>query len=290
MQDCTEELVLSLLPQRGGNAHKGTFGRLLLVAGCGRYRGAAQLAASGALRIGTGIVTLAATEPVAAACAAALPEATYLPLPADAEGQLDLRALAALLAQAGSVTAVAAGCGLGQSEALRSLVRGLAAQLTQPLLLDADALNLLADDPALLCARPAATVLTPHPGEAARLLASTVAAVQADRIGAACELASRTGCVVVLKGHGTLVAAPDGRLLHNPTGGPGLARGGSGDLLAGMIAGLMAQGLSAFDAAACGVFLHGAAADLCARRRGAVSMLPHELVDDLCGWFAARGL
>ena len=128
---------------------------------------------------------------------------------------------------------------------------------------------------------PANTVLTPHPGEAARLLGCSVAQIQTDRPAAAQELAERYGCVAVLKGSGTLIAAPGREMLHNPTGNPGLARGGSGDVLAGMLAALLAQGLAPFDAAACAVWLHGAAADRCAARTSQLTMLPHDILTDL---------
>ena len=148
--------------------------------------------------------------------------------------------------------------------------------------LDADALNALAaGELGQFPLLPANTVLTPHPGEAARLLGCSVAQIQTDRPAAAQELAERYGCVAVLKGSGTLIAAPGREMLHNPTGNPGLARGGSGDVLAGMLAALLAQGLAPFDAAACAVWLHGAAADRCAARTSQLTMLPHDILTDL---------
>lgn len=149
-------------------------------------------------------------------------------------------------------------------------------------MLDADALNAMAagdlgDTPFL----PSNTVLTPHPGEMARLLDTTVEAVQADRPKAALQCAKRFGCVAVLKGTGTIIAAPDGQMVKNTTGNPGLARGGSGDVLAGMLAALLAQGLPAFEAALCAVWLHGAAADTCAARTSQMTMLPHDILTDL---------
>ena len=288
MTEITESLVFSLLPPRTPEAHKGLYGKLLLVAGSSRYRGAAQLAAAGALRAGAGLVTLASTERVIAAAATALPECTYLPLGEAVTGTIAASSLPALLAAAESYTALAVGCGLAQSPDTAALVLGLAKQIRCPLLIDADGLNLLAGQLDLLKKREIPAVLTPHPGEMARLCGCTAAQVQGAREDAARSLARQTNCVVVLKGHGTLVAAPDGRCFQNTTGGPGLAKGGSGDVLTGLIGGLLAQGLAPVDAAASGGWLHGAAGDACASRRGAVSMLPHELLDDLCALLAAR--
>ncbi len=290
MIEITASLVFSLLPPRTPDAHKGMYGKLLLTSGSSRYRGAAQLAAAGALRIGTGLVTLASTERVIAAAAPALPECIYLPLGESVTGTIAASSLPALLAAAEGSTALAVGCGLAQSPDTAALVLGLAKHAGCPLLVDADGLNLLAGQLDLLKGRAFPTVLTPHPGEMARLCGCTTAEVQAAREDSACGLARRTGCVVVLKGRGTLVAAPDGRCFYNTCGGPGLARGGSGDVLTGLIGGLLAQGLAPLDAAVCGVWLHGTAADACAARRGVISMLPHELLDDLCTLLAARRL
>ncbi|MGN0975340.1 MAG: NAD(P)H-hydrate dehydratase, partial [Gemmiger sp.] len=168
------------------------------------------------------------------------------------------------------------------------LLTGPAAKRWAAMVLDADGLNALAAGTPEADMLPPETVLTPHPGEMARLLGTTVIRVQADRPAAARACAEKYRCVAVLKGSGTLVATPDGTLRCNPTGNPGLARGGSGDVLAGMIAALLAQGLCAADAACCGVFLHGAAADACAKRRGMQCMLPHDILDDLGGIFARR--
>ena len=183
------------------------------------------------------------------------------------------------------------GPGMGNTPDTRALVRALAAGAACTVVLDADALNAAA---AMLAAgeplpRPAAgfeLILTPHPGEMARLTGLAPAEIAADRPGVAARYAEMWGCTVVLKGHRTLIAAPDGRLWQNTTGNAGLARGGSGDVLAGMTAGLAACGLPAPEAAACAVWLHGAAADRCARRLGQYGMLPHDLLADLGAIFA----
>ena len=290
MTTITQEQVVPLLRARPPQAHKGMYGRLLLVAGCRAYRGAAQLAVQGALRIGTGIVTLASIEPVLAATVSALPECTLLPLPEGADGLAAPESAALLADAAADCSAVVLGCGLGQGSGPTAILERLTTAAHGPLLIDADGLNLLAKAPQLLHRRAGPTILTPHPGEMARLCGKTAAEVQHEREAIATRFAAEFQCVVVLKGHGTLVALPSGQCFFNKTGGPGLAKAGSGDLLAGLIGGLLAQGLAPGDAAVCGVYLHGAAADLCAAHKSSTGMLPHELTEDLCGLLLSYGL
>ncbi len=240
------------LPPRARDAHKGAFGHVLVIGGSQGFAGAARLAGEAALRCGAGLVSLATSAAHAAAIAAQRPE-----LMAHAIESADQ--LAPLLARA---NVLAVGPGLGQSAWAEALLAAVLADGT-PLLLDADALNLLAHAPRPL---PPGCVLTPHPGEAARLLACAVKTIEADRFGAARALGARYGAVVVLKGAGTLVAAPDGRVEVCPQGNPGMASGGMGDVLTGVIAALRAQGLSAWDAARLGVSLHARAGDAAAAR------------------------
>ncbi len=291
MERLDESFVFASIRPREPDSHKGSYGHVLLAAGSRRYRGAANLAAEGALRAGAGIVTLAAVEPVIAAAAARLPECCLLPCPEGPDGGLGAAAADSLLAARQKATVLLMGPGMGNTPDTRALVRALAEGAACTVVLDADALNAAA---AMLAAgellpRPAAgfeLILTPHPGEMARLTGLAPAEIAADRPGVAARYAEMWGCTVVLKGHHTLIAAPDGRLWQNTTGNAGLARGGSGDVLAGMTAGLAACGLPAPEAAACAVWLHGAAADRCARRLGQYGMLPHDLLADLGAIFA----
>ena len=291
MEQLSEDFVFSCIQPRAQESHKGSYGHVLLAGGSRRYRGAANLAAEGALRSGAGIVTLAAIEPVIAAAAARLPECCLLPCPEGPDGGLGAAAADSLLAARQKATVLLMGPGMGNTPDTRALVRALAAEAACTVVLDADALNAAA---AMLAAgeplpRPAAgfeLILTPHPGEMARLTGLAPAEIAADRPGVAARYAAMWGCTVVLKGHRTLIAAPDGRLWQNTTGNAGLARGGSGDVLAGMTAGLAACGLPAPEAAACAVWLHGAAADRCARRLGQYGMLPHDFLADLGAIFA----
>ena len=271
----------ALLPARPTHGHKGTFGHVLVVAGSRGKTGAAVLAAAGAARSGAGLVTIACPASVQPEIAAQLSEAMTAPLEGGADGELAAGAERALAELARGRSAAAVGPGLGRGEGVRSALRRALPALDLPLVLDADGLVAFADAPELLRERSAPTVLTPHPGEAALLLGSTADALNRDRVAAARELAERTGAVAVLKGAATVVAAPGGRMCVNPTGGPTLATGGTGDVLAGAISGLLAQGLDAFDAASLGVYLHGLAGDLLAGSVGPAGALAGEVARQL---------
>jgi NAD(P)H-hydrate epimerase len=258
--------VRERLPKRPASGNKGTFGRVLVVGGSMQYVGAARLAAEAAYRAGAGLVTIACPASVQPLLAPSIAEATWLPLPDDA-GALSAAAGAVIIDRLASYDVLLIGPGLGQGDGVRSVVAGVLAAAPASLrgcVIDADALNVLG---AMTGATPwpasihTPCVLTPHPGEMARLLGSTVAAVQDDRLNVATRAAAEWKQTVVLKGAHTVVAAPDGRAAISPHANPLLASAGTGDVLAGAIAGLLAQGLDVFDAAACGVFLHGLAAE-----------------------------
>lgn len=256
-----------LVRPRAADSHKGSYGTVAVIGGSEGMSGAGVLAAAAALKGGAGKVWLGFAQ-----------ERLPLPyLPAHPEIML---ATAAALLQRQDVGVYAVGCGLGQDGAGHGLLRAAvnkAAERSIPLLLDADALNLLAVAPQTL---PVNTVLTPHPLEAARLLGCSTAEVQQNRRRAAMVLAERYGCHIVLKGHASLIANPQGRIEENESGNPGLATAGSGDVLSGLIAALLAQGLSLYEAAAAGVWLHGAAAELLAAQGcGPIGLTAGELPD-----------
>ncbi len=280
MNHITADLVWSILPPRPEESHKGSFGKLLAVCGSLQYRGAAALCTEGALRTGCGIVTLASAEAVIAGAQVRMPEFVCFPCRTNPAGFLSASASPALIKElASGTTALLMGPGMGNNPDTRELTAALTTAASCPVVLDADALNACAGR----LPRPASgeLVITPHPGEMARLAGITTADVEADRERVASGFARQNGCTVVLKGHRTLVASPDGSLHVNTTGNSGLARGGSGDILAGMIGSLLAQGLSAHHAALCGVWLHGAAADRCAQKNSRTGMLPHDIFDSL---------
>ena len=255
------------LHPRPRNSHKGLYGHVLCIGGDHGSGGAVMLCAEAALRCGAGLVSVATRAEHVAPLLARRPEA----MPKAIDGA---DSLAPLLRRA---SVVAIGPGLGRGEWGRALLSA-ALEADKPLVLDADALNLLAEAP---CALPADTILTPHPGEAARLLGCDTRAVQADRFAAAARLVERYACTVVLKGAGTIVATPGARPRVVTTGNPGMATGGMGDLLTGVVAALRAQGLCTGDAASCGALLHGAAGDAAARARGERGLLACDLLPAL---------
>lgn len=295
--EITEEFVWQNIPRRARDSHKGTFGTVLAVAGSAYYRGAALLAVEGALRTGAGIVTLASVEPVLAAAVARTPECCLCPCIAGAEGGISPESIPRIQRQKATVLLLGPGLGgAAQSAAraaeTRALVQTLLPAFAGSAVLDADGLNaaaqLLAEEAAF--PHPAGElIVTPHPGEMARLTGHSAAEINADREGTALRYAKAWNAVVVLKGAHTVIAGPDGRCAVNPTGNPGLSRGGSGDVLAGMTSALLACGLPAFEAAACAVYLHGAAADRAAALHGETGMLPHDLLDALGTLFAENG-
>ena len=275
-----QQEVGRLLAPRPRDAHKGTFGHVLLVAGSRGKTGAALLAAQGSARAGAGLVTLAVPATLQPALEARVREAMTVALGDTGAGAAALSDGAALEDLLAGRTAVVCGPGLGLADATRSLVAELIRRCRVPLVLDADGLNAVAGTD-LLRARAGPTVVTPHPGEMARLLGTDTARVQADRLGAARAFARDQNVVAVLKGARTIVATPDGGAAISPTGNPGMASGGTGDVLAGVLGGLLAQGLAPFDAALLGVFAHGAAGDAVAARRGEVGLLASDLLAEL---------
>lgn len=288
MQPTELETVLAVpsLPPRPEDSNKGTFGRLLVVAGSRGMSGAAILCAGGALRGGAGLVRVAVPDGSLPIVAAANPCYMTAPLPEDSDGRFAEQALAKLLTLAEASDVVALGPGLGRSDGVTRLVTGLLEQVRVALVLDADGLNALSGHIQVLSKRPAPTVLTPHPGEFARLVGKSVAHVQTQRRELAARFAADHAVVVVLKGHGTIVT--DGRRVYeNHTGNPGLASGGTGDVLTGLIAALIGQKLEPFAAAQLGVHVHGLASDLARDDLGEVSLIATDLLDYLPKAFRA---
>lgn len=267
--------VLSLLPDRNPWGHKGDFGKLLLLCGSRGYTGAAYFAAMGALRAGAGLVFLGVPESIYAIEAVKLNEPVVFPLP-DEGGMLSETAVPKILNRLPKMDAVLIGPGLGQSDGTLAVVKAVLENAACPVVADADGINVLRGHRDILRGRSNPTILTPHAGEFTRL----GGVIGNDRMAAAMTLAGDLGCVVLLKGHETCVT--DGKTLYvNPTGNPGMAVGGSGDVLAGIITALLGQGLAPMEAAACGAWLHGAAGDLCAKALGQYGMLPTDMLNTL---------
>ena len=277
------------LPVRPQECNKGTFGRLLAVVGGASYMGAALLAAGAALRSGAGYVVLASTEKVCDILLPSVPECVMLHCPADEDGCISSRALPAILERAQASTAVLLGCGLGTGEGAAAVVRGLLQNSPVPVVLDADGINLAARDIEMLQKRRCKLILTPHPAEFARLLGRGTAEVLANRLELGQEFARRYDVTLLLKGSCTMVFTPDGVCRLADAGTPGLARAGSGDVLAGLIGGLAAQGFAPQDAAACGAWLHGRAGTLAAASRSVTAMLPRDVSASLSDAFLECG-
>jgi NAD(P)H-hydrate epimerase len=276
----TPEQVRPLVEPRAPDSHKGDFGRMTIIAGSRGKTGAAHLAAMGALKSGAGLVTVATPASCLATVAAMAPEYMTEPLADTKNGTLASTAIEVVLELHHDV--IACGPGLGRDAQVGSFVRALVERATVPLVLDADALTVLAEDPsALVGTEGRDVIITPHPGEMARLVGSSVEDVQANRIEVAASYAAARRLYVVLKGHRTIIATPDGHIFINPTGNPGMATGGTGDLLTGMIGAWLAQLLDAEAACRLAVFLHGAAGDLAEISVGQVAMTATDLLAHL---------
>ncbi|HIE17044.1 MAG TPA: NAD(P)H-hydrate dehydratase, partial [Dehalococcoidia bacterium] len=278
----TEDWARAVLPKRPASANKGTFGRVLVVAGSINYIGAAYLACMGAARAGAGLVTLSTALSLQAILAAKLTEVTYASLPEAETGVIAAEAAPVLQQLAPGYQVLLVGCGLGQKaqvvEFIKSVLFGLPPHSAPTFVLDADALNTLAQISNWWQKLPQDAILTPHPGEMARLVHSSVEEVQRQRLEIARKSAVEWQKVVVLKGAYTVVAASDGRAAISQVANPGLASAGTGDVLTGVIAGLAAQGLSLYDAAVCGVYLHGQAAEMVRWEMGDAGMLASDLL------------
>ncbi len=270
-----ESFVMERIPQRQMCAHKGNFGRVLMICGSVGYTGAPCLAASGALRTGSGLVYLCVPETVYPIVATKMDEAMVFPLPAK-NGACSHEAVDIILTMLPNMDAVLIGPGMGRNEGTLTCVRTVLQHSGVPVILDADGINVLSEHIDLLRDSACPVILTPHEGEFKTLIGHGVTNREED----AKKFAVDTGCICVLKGHGTVVTDGDACLI-NTTGNPGMAVGGSGDVLAGMIASLCGQGIAPLDAAACAVWLHGKAGDICAAELGQYSMLPTDMIQAL---------
>jgi len=279
----TGQWVRETLPQRPLNAHKGSFGKVLVIAGSVNYIGAAYLACMGAARVGAGLVTLATASSLQPILASKLTETTYIPLPEAMTGVIGSQAISTLQLEISNYDVLLLGCGLGQHPETVEFVKSLLTDSSQLsavscLILDADAVNTLAQMPQWWRKLRQDAILTPHPGEMARLLGISAKEVQGSRLSIAQRSAKKWKKTVVLKGANTIVAAPNGEAKVNNAANPALASAGTGDVLAGAIAGLAAQGLSLFHAAACGVYLHSRAGDIVVEELGDAGVIATDLL------------
>lgn len=274
-------MVSGLIPQRKPDSNKGSYGRAFIVSGSAGMTGSGRLACTAALRVGAGLVYAGVPESLSGIYGSALTEPVIIPLPDGGKGYLSEASEAGIIERTGGMDAVAIGPGLSTAEGVKRLVEKVIAECEAPMVLDADALNVISGNTEILKQLKKDAVITPHPGEMARLTGLTVSEVQKDRVGTAERFASEYGVVTVLKGNRTVVAAPDGSIFINPTGNAGMATAGTGDVLTGVIAGLIAQGASVKEAAVAGVYLHGLAGDLAADSMGMHGMLAGDVARHL---------
>lgn len=272
MKELNHSAVLNLLPDRDPWGHKGCFGKILLLCGSRGFTGAAYLAAMGALRSGAGLTFLGVPESIYAIEAVKLNEAVVFPLP-DEGGMLSAQAVPDILERLPRMDAVLIGCGLGNSQGTLAVVKAVLENAKCPVVLDADGINVLSSHKDILRGRQQPTVLTPHDGEFIRFGGT----IGEDRMASAVQFAREWNSIVLLKGHETCIT-DGGTGYHNHTGNPGMAVGGSGDVLAGILVSLLGQGIAPLEAAACAAWLHGAAGDLCAETLGQYGMLPTDML------------
>lgn len=267
----TTDEAASLLPERPSNANKGTFGKALIIAGSRRMPGAAVIATNGALNAGAGLVQLAFPDECIVSVMTKLTECVFLPMATAENGEFLADDLSELISALDKCSAAAIGCGLGTGNNSEETVLSVIRSAKSPLVIDADGINILASHKDVLKEAKAPILITPHPGEMARLLGTDPATVNAARESTALSFAVRHNVYVLLKGENTVVASPDGRLYINPTGCAALSRGGSGDLLTGIVTALLSQGASPFDALRLGAYLHGLAGDIAESRYSSYS-------------------
>lgn len=280
--------VFSILKKRSPESNKGDYGTLLSVVGSAFYRGAAQLSSLGALRTGVGILRVCSVEKVVLPLSANIPEAVLLPMAEGEKGEMRSFDTKGYFNEFPKTTALLCGCGLTTFGNIGNIVKDIIANSSCPLILDADALNSISKERDILLKAREEVIITPHIGEFSRLCGVSIEDIKNDPLKYGKEFAKNYSLTLVLKGSDTYIITPHEEYISR-LGNPGLARGGSGDILAGMIASFRAQGYSALESAKCGVLLHGAAADRCAARLSQTGMLPSDILSDLCEIFKEEG-
>lgn len=282
----SDEVLKEFMPKRPAVSHKGSYGRVLNIAGSGRYTGAALLSTDAVLKMGAGLCTLATPTRVVNAIAAAVPEAVYLPLSGGADGFISedgRNELESFLSE-NRFSSIAVGCGLGRSETVGKITEYLVKNSDCPVIIDADGINSISENINVLKENKNGVVITPHPMEFSRLTGKTVEEIQSDRITLCKSFAEEYNAVTVLKGINTVIAAPTGEAFVNTTGNAGLAKGGSGDVLTGLIASLIAQGADIFYGTVLAVYLHGQAADRLSKKKKLFGIMPRDLADEIASF------
>jgi NAD(P)H-hydrate epimerase len=287
MQDDALQYIKKISKRRD-DSHKGDYGKVLVLAGSKGLTGAAYLCCQAALRAGSGLVTCGIAKSLNQIMEIKLTEVMTLPLPETQDASLSLLAKDDILDFKYDVVAI--GPGLGEDKQTQMLIKELLLEIKQPIILDADGINAVDGDLDILKKRKGRTVITPHPGEMARLIAKKIEFIQSNRAGVAKKVAKGLGSVVCLKGHQTVVADPAGEVYINKTGNPGMSTAGTGDVLSGIITSLIGQGMDDFSATVCGVYLHGLAGDIAAEKKGQRSMIATDVIENLGEAFKKVGI
>lgn len=292
MKNNTDEMKIenafSILKRRSPDSNKGDYGLLTAVCGSSYFRGAAALSLEGALRSGVGIAALISTEKVIASVASKLNGCIYMPVKENGDQSISAESIPEILKTVARSDAVLVGCGMTNCNDTKSIVISLIEGCSCPLVLDADALNSLSGAPEYLQKAARMPIITPHVGEMSRLTGKSIADIKLRPKETALEFSKKYGCITILKDSTTFIASPDGRTAVNTEKSPGLAKGGSGDVLAGMAASFLAQGYAPFESAYCAVKLHSAASIKCTKRLSQYGMQPDDILYDLCKMFAKR--
>lgn len=277
----TFDMVKSKLPERYPEAHKGTFGKLLCICGSKNMPGAAFFAISSAVKCGVGLVEAVVPESIYEATAKKISEVTFYIVPENEDGFISDESVGDILKESEKCSAVLAGCGLGWTQSTKNITYELIRNLTIPMIIDADGINVISENIDILKEAKSELVLTPHIKEMSRLISKDIETIAADKIKYAKELSEKYGVTTVLKGNKTAISDKDGNAFINTTGNAGMAKGGSGDVLSGMLGSFLAQRLSPIDAAICAVFIHGMSGDECKDKFSSVSMTPTDLINEL---------
>ena len=270
---------------RRANTSKGDYGRLLCIVGSKGMPGAASFCGKAAVQSGAGLVRIATAESVYPIVAGLLPDAVYYPMTENDNGSISASFSDDIVSLCEMSDAVVLGCGMGNNEETRCIVEAVLSKVKIPVVLDADAINAIADTPEILCKRECPIILTPHPGEMGRLIGKSAKDVQNTRLSTVKEFVSKYGVNIILKGANTICASTDGSIYFNLNGNPGMAKGGSGDVLAGILGSFLAQGMNPADAMTCAVYIHGAAGDKAAQKFSQHSMTPSDIILELADVF-----
>lgn len=273
--------MVKIFKKRKRNTHKGDYGHVLIIAGSIGFTGAAYLSSEAALLMGSGLVTCAIPKSLNVIMARKLTEVMTLPLEDRGKGYFLVSFFSEIMKFSKKIDALAIGPGISQKDETKKLVKKLIQNLDVPIVLDADGINCIADEPQILKKAKGALVITPHPGEMSRLIHKSVKYIQKNRKKIAKEISKKYRATVVLKGMNTVVASPVGYIYVNKTGNPGMASGGVGDVLTGMITSLLGQGFVPFEAAKYGVYLHGLAGDIAAKEKGEISLRAQDILDNI---------